>query len=184
MCISPMMKTSRVTALALNFFGAVATLEGLRPLLDASPAPRAVAVSSIAALRPPQAGIVDACLKRDELAAVTAGKEVMAAGKRGHPNALPDAVQAPLDFYGQRQVRAASLVPQRREQARMGRRGNPAERGCAGLLRHAGGGVCAVQSREPRGDGAHDTAARSLSRRAQRGRSHSCLVRRPGEFAN
>jgi NAD(P)-dependent dehydrogenase (short-subunit alcohol dehydrogenase family) len=88
------------TSVALNFFGAVATLEGLRPLLDASPAPRAVAVSSIAALRPPQAPIVDACLERDELAAVTAGKEVMAAGTRSHPNALPDAAQAPLDLYG------------------------------------------------------------------------------------
>src|SRR5258707_7159970 len=29
------------TSLQLNFFGAVATLDGLRPLLDASPAPRA-----------------------------------------------------------------------------------------------------------------------------------------------
>ena len=35
------------TMLSLNFFGAVATLEGLRPLLAASPAPRAVMVSSI-----------------------------------------------------------------------------------------------------------------------------------------
>ena len=35
-------------ALQLNFFGAVATLEGLRPLLKGSPAPRAVVVSSIA----------------------------------------------------------------------------------------------------------------------------------------
>jgi NAD(P)-dependent dehydrogenase (short-subunit alcohol dehydrogenase family) len=35
------------TMLALNFFGPVATLKGLRPLLKASPAPRAVVTSSI-----------------------------------------------------------------------------------------------------------------------------------------
>lgn len=37
---------------AVNFFGAVATLDGLRPLLAGSPAPRAVAVSSMASLLP------------------------------------------------------------------------------------------------------------------------------------
>src|SRR5271169_3901600 len=40
------------TMLSLNFFGAVATLEGLRPLLSGSPSPRAVMVSSIASLSP------------------------------------------------------------------------------------------------------------------------------------
>src|SRR6267142_2763119 len=40
------------TSLQLNFFGAVATLEGLRPLLESSDAPRAVAVSSIASFSP------------------------------------------------------------------------------------------------------------------------------------
>ncbi|UUL76103.1 SDR family oxidoreductase [Pseudarthrobacter sp. Fe7] len=35
---------------AVNFFGAIATLEGLRPLLTGSDAPRAVVVSSMAAL--------------------------------------------------------------------------------------------------------------------------------------
>ena len=40
------------TMLSLNFFGAVATLEGLRPLLKASPAPRAVMVSSVASFGP------------------------------------------------------------------------------------------------------------------------------------
>ena len=45
------------TMLSLNFFGAVATLEGLRPLLGASPAPRAVVVSSIASLAPIDPGL-------------------------------------------------------------------------------------------------------------------------------
>ena len=68
------------TSLALNFFGAVATLEGLRPLLETSPAPRAVAVSSIAALRPPDVGLVDACLDLDEPAAVAGAQDAIAAG--------------------------------------------------------------------------------------------------------
>ena len=52
------------TSLSLNFFGTVATLEGLRPLLEAGSAPRAVAVSSIASLRPDACGLADACLGR------------------------------------------------------------------------------------------------------------------------
>lgn len=43
---------------AVNFFGTVATLEGLRPLLLNSPAPRAVLVSSMAALLPSDAELV------------------------------------------------------------------------------------------------------------------------------
>jgi NAD(P)-dependent dehydrogenase (short-subunit alcohol dehydrogenase family) len=68
------------TSLSLNFFGAVATLEGLRSLLATSSAPRAVAVSSIAALRPPDAALVEACLDLDEPAAVAAGQDAVAAG--------------------------------------------------------------------------------------------------------
>jgi NAD(P)-dependent dehydrogenase (short-subunit alcohol dehydrogenase family) len=37
---------------AINYYGAVATLKGLRPLLSNSPAPRAVAVSSITSVHP------------------------------------------------------------------------------------------------------------------------------------
>jgi NAD(P)-dependent dehydrogenase (short-subunit alcohol dehydrogenase family) len=76
------------TMLALNFFGTVATLEGLRPLLQSSPAPRAVMVSSIASLSPTDPQIVEACLNMDEPAAIAAGKDAIAAGK------------GPLDLYG------------------------------------------------------------------------------------
>lgn len=62
------------TSLALNFFGAVATLEGLRPLMAQSAAPRAVMVSSIASLRPPDPAILDACLALDEPAALAAAR--------------------------------------------------------------------------------------------------------------
>ncbi len=76
------------TMLAVNFFGTVATLEGLRPLLKDSPAPRAVLVSSIASLSPSDPRILEACLGMDEPAASAAGREAIAAGK------------GPLDLYG------------------------------------------------------------------------------------
>jgi NAD(P)-dependent dehydrogenase (short-subunit alcohol dehydrogenase family) len=49
---------------------AVATLQGLRPLLARSPAPRAVAVSSTSSLAPANERVVQACLDGDETAAV------------------------------------------------------------------------------------------------------------------
>lgn len=80
------------TMLSLNFFGAVATLEGLRPLLATSPAPRAVMVSSIASMGPGIPGLVEACLGMDESAATAASNEAIAAGK------------GPLDLYGSAKV--------------------------------------------------------------------------------
>jgi NAD(P)-dependent dehydrogenase (short-subunit alcohol dehydrogenase family) len=62
-------------SLQVNFFGAVATLEGLRPLLEGSPAPRAVAVSSIASYNQNDQGIIDACLSMDEGKALEAARE-------------------------------------------------------------------------------------------------------------
>jgi NAD(P)-dependent dehydrogenase (short-subunit alcohol dehydrogenase family) len=59
----------------VNFFGAVATLEGLRPLLAEGDAPRAVALTSTAANHPVLDAIVDACLAGDEDAAVEAGRD-------------------------------------------------------------------------------------------------------------
>ncbi|MFI6213588.1 SDR family oxidoreductase [Nocardia brasiliensis] len=60
----------RTGLLETNYFGAVATLAGLRPLLAQSRAPRAVAVSSTASLAPADERIVQACLDGDEAAAV------------------------------------------------------------------------------------------------------------------
>ncbi len=54
-----------------NYFGAVATLEGLRPVLAESDAPRAVAVSSTSSLMPePGNNVVQACLDGDEETAI------------------------------------------------------------------------------------------------------------------
>ena len=63
------------TSLQLNFFGTVATLEGLRPLLAASPAPRVVVVSSIASYSPTEPVLVEACLSLDEPRAIAAALE-------------------------------------------------------------------------------------------------------------
>jgi NAD(P)-dependent dehydrogenase (short-subunit alcohol dehydrogenase family) len=64
------------TSVQLNFFGAVATLDGLRPLLRRSGAPRAVAVSSIGSLFAVRKDLVDACLAGDEGTAVEIGRDV------------------------------------------------------------------------------------------------------------
>lgn len=52
--------------LAVNYFGAVATLEGLRPLLARSERGRAVALCSTAALLGGDEDVVAACLSSDE----------------------------------------------------------------------------------------------------------------------
>ena len=52
--------------LSINYFGAVATLENLRPLLAAKPRSRAVAIGLTAALLPADAAVVAACLAGDE----------------------------------------------------------------------------------------------------------------------
>jgi len=72
-----------VTMLALNFFGAVATLEGLRPLLARSAAPRAVAVSSISSLGAADDALVEVCLTGDEPAAADAARDAVAANDAG-----------------------------------------------------------------------------------------------------
>ena len=93
------------TMVALNFFGTVATLEGLRPLLAASEAPRAVAISSVSSLGPVDVDIVEACLALDETAAVAAGQRAMASPEAG------------LTLYGSaklalnRWVRRAAVAP-------------------------------------------------------------------------
>jgi NAD(P)-dependent dehydrogenase (short-subunit alcohol dehydrogenase family) len=76
------------TMLSLNFFGAVATVEGLRPLLASSCAPRAVMISSVSSLGPAEPALVEACLAMDEPKAIAAANEALCAGKSA------------LDLYG------------------------------------------------------------------------------------
>lgn len=63
---------------AVNYFGMVATLEGLRPLLAGSDAPRAAGVASMASLMPSDAELVDLELAGDEAGAL-ARAQVLAA---------------------------------------------------------------------------------------------------------
>lgn len=75
---APIAATVRV-----NYFGALATLEGALPLLAKSDAPRAVVVSSISSLQPADEELVELLLSGDETASV-ARAEVLAAGPDGN----------------------------------------------------------------------------------------------------
>jgi NAD(P)-dependent dehydrogenase (short-subunit alcohol dehydrogenase family) len=59
---------------AVNYFGAVATLEGLRPLFARSSAPRAVVVASIGVTAEVDPDVVEACLSGNERAASDAAE--------------------------------------------------------------------------------------------------------------
>ena len=63
---------------AINYFGTLATLEGLRPLLGGSAAPRAVAVASMASIMPSDDELVALLTAGDEPAAL-AHAETLAA---------------------------------------------------------------------------------------------------------
>ena len=69
-----------VATAAVNYFGAVGTLEGLRPLLAGSASPRAVATASMASLFPPDDPLLDAMLAGDEATALARAGELAAAG--------------------------------------------------------------------------------------------------------
>lgn len=72
--------------IAVNFFGMKATLEGLRPLLAGSLAPRAVGVASMASLFPVDDALLAALTADDEPAALARAGELAAAGPE--PGAL------------------------------------------------------------------------------------------------
>lgn len=76
--------TESVATVAVNYFGALATLEGLRPLLSTSDAPRAVATASMASLFPVDDELVDACLAHDEPAAVANLIAYLASAENSH----------------------------------------------------------------------------------------------------
>lgn len=70
-------------AVSVNFFGVVEVLEGLLPLLHKGNRPRALAVTSVAALHPGVRGVIDACLDGDEPCAVAAAEAAVTKGKAG-----------------------------------------------------------------------------------------------------
>ena len=56
--------------LKVNYFGAMATFQGLRPLLAKGTSPRAVGMSSFASIMLPDPELVEACLSGDEAEAL------------------------------------------------------------------------------------------------------------------
>ena len=62
---------------AVNFYGCVATLDGLRPLLLGSPAPRAALTSSMASLMPHDDLLVELALAGDESKALVRAQELV-----------------------------------------------------------------------------------------------------------
>ncbi|MFI6691177.1 SDR family oxidoreductase [Streptomyces sp. NPDC050433] len=69
---------------AVNYFGMTATLEGLRPLLAASKAPRAVGVSSMASLWPTDSALTDLALAGDEQGALARADELAESEQSRH----------------------------------------------------------------------------------------------------
>ncbi len=67
---------STPAVVAVNYFGMIASLENLRPLMADSPAPRAVGVSSMAALLPADQTLVELQLAGDEPGALARAKEL------------------------------------------------------------------------------------------------------------
>ncbi|MEU9608866.1 SDR family oxidoreductase [Streptomyces sp. NPDC048057] len=66
---------------SVNYFGAVATLEGLRPLLAAGTDPRAVVISSVASVHPHDTAVAEAALTGDEEAALAAARAAVDRGE-------------------------------------------------------------------------------------------------------
>ncbi|WP_448003890.1 SDR family oxidoreductase [Agromyces bauzanensis] len=65
--------TPTAATVAVNYYGTIATLEGLRPLLAASPAPRAVATASMASLFAPDDELLAELLDGTEERAMARG---------------------------------------------------------------------------------------------------------------
>jgi NAD(P)-dependent dehydrogenase (short-subunit alcohol dehydrogenase family) len=68
--VAGLVAASPVTV-GVNYFGAIATLDGLRPLLAGSDAPRAAVVASLAALEETDPGLLEALERNDEAASRT-----------------------------------------------------------------------------------------------------------------
>jgi NAD(P)-dependent dehydrogenase (short-subunit alcohol dehydrogenase family) len=72
-----------VLCVRVNYFGAVATCEGLLPLLAGSDDPRAVVTASSSLLNARDSGVVEACLAGDEELAVSRAEPI---GLAGYPS--------------------------------------------------------------------------------------------------
>lgn len=98
---------------AVNYFGALATLDGLQPLLEGSDAPVAVAVASNSlGLIPADAQLVDAMLAGDEAAALARADELDGSTVYGNSkHALARAVRRRAEAWGGRGIRLNAVAP-------------------------------------------------------------------------
>lgn len=71
----------RRETIALNYFGTIAALEGLAPLLARSPAPAAVVVSSSSTLNRGSGSLVRACLRDHEAKALAVADRLIRTGR-------------------------------------------------------------------------------------------------------
>jgi NAD(P)-dependent dehydrogenase (short-subunit alcohol dehydrogenase family) len=97
----------------LNYFGAVATLDGLRPLLARSAAPRARAVSSIGSLFASRPDLVEACLDGDESFAMAVARSVREDAKRagGNPTLIRELIYGNAKLALNRWCRSVASSP-------------------------------------------------------------------------
>ena len=98
---------------AVNFFGAVATLESLRPLLARGRDPRAVTIASIASLMGTDDDIVEACLAGDEREALRAAGGTPSMSYLSSKRALARWVRrtAPLDPWAGAGIALNAVAP-------------------------------------------------------------------------
>ncbi|ALJ19717.1 SDR family oxidoreductase [Microbacterium sp. No. 7] len=75
--------TPTPATVGVNYFGMIASLEGLRPLLAGSDAPRAVGVGSMASLMPGDDRLVELLLADDEPGALARAAELAASPEQG-----------------------------------------------------------------------------------------------------
>ena len=66
---------------SVNYFGVTELLEGLRPALATSAAPRAAVVASVTAIHPADQAVLEACLAGDEAGAVAAAETAVGEGR-------------------------------------------------------------------------------------------------------
>ena len=101
------------TDVRVNYFGAVATLAGLRPLLARGSDPRAVCVASYAAIRPHDPALVAACLAGDEALATSLPMDDLFAVYSSSKRALARWVrqQAPTDGWAGNAIALNAVAP-------------------------------------------------------------------------
>jgi len=97
-----------VATAAVNYFGAVATLEGLRPLLARSSAPRAAVVSSLAALEPLDDQLYNALLDNDEGRALARAGEIAEGAATGASNTIYNSSKNAIALW----VRQQAITPE------------------------------------------------------------------------